>query len=248
MPYKLLHQFLLITVTHAITFLDGFHLSDDEETAMLCEEADMPLEKILERYGPPKNVNALKKQQGKNMQSPVIRAKPSKAANEQPDSENNEEIGAGDAATLKQNLENTLVNGGKETDTAENEIDSTQTSLGNGNLDDFKIEEVAADSKEVAVNKVDSTVADSDGPNEAAVEGGGTGFAKESREVGSSSGSADQGSTADKSAEAESAGGSAGVTSDQVRLVKSKVNACYPLVLILSLYHINRYQQQSTFS
>jgi protein phosphatase 1G len=57
---------------------------DAAETAMLCEEATMPIEKLLERYGGAgiiinRTVSDLKKPDGKNL-SPVIRAKQDQAS------------------------------------------------------------------------------------------------------------------------------------------------------------------------
>ena len=86
---------------------------------MLVEEADMPLEELMERYGAgeaPPNVANLKKE--KSFQSPVVRAKKSKpvsglAAN----SEHNSIDADNDVATsedLKQNLANKLLNGHSE--------------------------------------------------------------------------------------------------------------------------------------
>ena len=72
---------------------------DEKEAAMLFEEADMPLDKLLERYtASGQQLGKLRQGQGSKVQSPAIRAKKESSAAKADDRTNNG--GGGDAAKL----------------------------------------------------------------------------------------------------------------------------------------------------
>ena len=91
---------------------------EEKEAAMLFEEADMPLEKLLERYtsaGSGRQLNKLR--QSAKLQSPAIRAKKESSTDESDERTNNGDV------KLKLDKE-LLVNGKKEKDSELSSADS----------------------------------------------------------------------------------------------------------------------------
>lgn len=136
---------------------------DEEEAEMLCEEADMPLERLMERYGGSGAAPAVKNlHQKEKFQSPMLRPKRDEAAEAGSGPGECDAGGGGDAA-VKTKLADALLNGHDAC--GDSKVDSTQCDTNEAvSAKAEKAKDTSEGSAHNGVDTVDSTVADEDSP------------------------------------------------------------------------------------
>ena len=138
-----------------------FFFAEEKETAMLFEEADMPLEQLLQRYSsaPPQNAAAKALKKKESLLSPVIKAKENVASNikEQTDQNNAESIPTMDE--IKVNLSKKISNG----DVAKNSLVESSVSEQKCESSTNEIVEVDSTEQSNAKGKIVSKTDNDDG-------------------------------------------------------------------------------------